>query len=177
MGRRGGRLHLPQLRHGGERHSPIRYNRPTFAYRDSSSARRRLAGASATPPEDLRLDHGPSRSSGTSQRPHPPRGICRVPEPRHAVVDRQGQHGAALAGAEGILWPRAVPADSHRHVVQDPRDDRVPRPPGRRMGAEPDLRPERGGAGGETHISRRRRGPHHLLRAPEDRGAETHAER
>ena len=93
---------------------------------------------------------GPSRPAREPERAHPPRGVRQLQEPGHAVVDRQGQHGAAVAGAQGLLRPRADPAGPHRHRLQDPGDDRVPGPA--RAGVEPDhdLRPEQGGAGGAS---------------------------
>ena len=86
------------------------------------------------------------RSIGAPERSHPARGLCRVSEPVHAVVDWQGQHGPPVADAQGVLRARAVSADSHRHVVQDPGDDRLSRSAGGRMGSQPHLRAECRGA-------------------------------
>ena len=43
-----------------------------------------------------------------------------------------------LAGAQGVLRPRAVSAGAHRHRLQDAGDDRVPRPAGARVAPRPD---------------------------------------
>ena len=87
--------------------------------------------------------HGPSRPARTPERSHLARGVRQLQEPVHALVDRQGQHRPALAGPKGLLRPRADSAGAHRHLLQDPGDDRLPRPPGAGVEAEHDLRAER----------------------------------
>ena len=82
------------------------------------------------------------RAPGGAERVRPARGVPRVPAAVHAVVDRQGQHRAAVAHAQGVLRRGAVPARAHRYLVQDSRDDRLPRPAGARLAAQPDLRRE-----------------------------------
>ena len=122
-------------------------------------------------------DDGSSRPAREPERAHPPGGVRQLQEPGHALVHREGQHGPALAGAEGVLRARADSADPHRHRVQDPGDDRVPGPAGARVESDHDLRPEPAGAGGEADLPRRRRRPDRLLQGAQDRRAQAHAER
>ena len=69
----------------------------------------------------------PARARGR-EHPHHPRGGRRVRAAGDALFDRQGLVGAAAPGAEGVLSRAdSVPAAAHRHHLQVPRDDRVPR--------------------------------------------------
>ena len=100
----------------------------------SAAATAAAADPGAEPP------HEPARDPRSQERPHPARGLPLAGQRLHAVVDRQGQHRAAAPGAQGVLRPRADPAGAHRHRLQDARDDRVPRPAGARVAAQPRRR-------------------------------------
>ena len=180
--RRDHAFHRPRrsVRAAGRAGADDRHDGDVASKRRSATARcsRRADPEPATgrlTTDDASMDHLDQLEA--SQRSHPARGLRQLQAPVHAVVDRQGQHGAAVAGAQGVLRPRAVSAHPHRHVVQDSGDDRVPRSAGRRVEPEPDLRPERRGARREADVPGRRRRPPHLLRPAQDRGAQADAER
>src|SRR3990172_4141958 len=94
-------------------------------------------------------EHGPPRRPGEPEHLHHSRGVPQVPGPRDAVVDREGFDDDSVAGPQGILRPGSLPARPHRYELQAPRDDRVPRPDGPRMGRGPDRPPGRGGVAGQ----------------------------
>ena len=131
---------------------------------------RQLTGRRTRPRE-------PARHPRSQERPHPARGLPLAGQRLHALVDRQGQHRAAAAGAQGLLRPRADPAGAHRHRLQDAGDDRVPRPAGARVAPQPGRRPEPQGARGEGDLPRRQLRPHPVLPQPQDDGAQAHARR
>ena len=71
----------------------------------------------------------PSRRAGGREHPHLPRGGRAVPQAGAALFDRQGLHGPAAPGAQGVLSGQAaVPAAARRHDLEVPRHDRLPRP-------------------------------------------------
>ena len=91
-------------------------------------------------------------------------------QPGDALLDRQGLVRHAAPGAEGVP-PRADPvsAAAHRHHLQVPRDDRVPRLvcAARRRAADRAHQP---GRDRRRHAAVRRRDPA-LLRPAQDEGA------
>src|SRR5258706_9052486 len=74
--------------------------------------------------------HGLSVKTRKPEHLHFARGVQQVRKPRHALEHRQGLHRAALAGAQGVLRARPLPARSRGHDLQNPVHDRIPRPPG-----------------------------------------------
>ena len=71
----------------------------------------------------------PSPRARGREHPHHARGGGRIRAAGDALFDRQGLVGAAAPRAEGLLSRAdSVSAAAHRHHLQVPRDDRVPRP-------------------------------------------------
>ena len=70
----------------------------------------------------------PSRRARSREHPHYPRSRRRIRQSGAAVFDRQGFFRPPASGAQGVLSGKAaVPAAAHRHHLEVPRDDRVPR--------------------------------------------------
>src|SRR5687768_6632444 len=70
----------------------------------------------------------PPATPRSREHPHPARGRRRVRTARDAVLDRQGQLGAAAPGDEGFLsGEAAVPAAARRYHLEVSRNDRVSR--------------------------------------------------
>ena len=84
-------------------------------------------------------DDEPSGRVGSRERLHPARGLRQARQAGHPLVARQGQQRRPVAGAQGVLRPRAVPGDARRHREEVPGDVRLPRP--LRGGVETQLHP------------------------------------
>src|SRR5258708_14247135 len=87
---------------------------------------------------------GPPRRARTPEPVHPARSPRQDLPVGHAVVDGKGLDGPALVDAQGLLRSHPVPADPHRHELQDSRDDPVSRSPRPRAGLRADPRTEHG---------------------------------
>src|SRR5215475_11146895 len=122
-----------------------------------------------------RPPHPPAAARG-GEHLHPARGGGRVQQSGAALLDRQGFGGAAASRAQGLCAGKAaVPPAAHRHDVEIPRNDRVPRRPSARARPRP-HRPHQCGR------SQARYQPDHsrlrpLYRRDEDAGAAPGARR
>jgi hypothetical protein len=112
----------------------------------------------------------PSTGPRGREHPYPARGGRRVRAAGHALLDRQGLVGTAAARPEGVLpRPDSLSAPAHRHGLQVPRDDRVPRLV-RTRSRRTAHRPHQPAGARRGHAAVCRRHPA-LLRAPQDAGA------
>ena len=90
----------------------------------------------------------PPRSARGREHPHLPRGGGAVPQAGAALFDRQGLHRPLAPGAQGVLSrAAALPGAAHRHDVEVPRHDRLPRPHRRRARPRPHRAYEQGRSG------------------------------
>src|SRR5262249_52587602 len=71
----------------------------------------------------------PFEAARSGKHLHHARGCGGIPQPGHALFDRQGLVGDAPPGDEGFLSVEAaIPPDARRHDVEVPRNDQVSRP-------------------------------------------------
>ena len=110
--------------------------------------RQGMRAAQPAPPEGscrmTRSVLAPRHARGRGH-PHFPRGGRAVPQAGADVFHRQGLDRAAAPRAQGVLAAEAaVPAAAHRHDVEVPRHDRLPRQDGARLRPRPHRAHERG---------------------------------